>query len=42
LLAAGLCVAYWRTALRVLLIVIISLATYGAVLLIEGLHQIAK
>lgn len=35
LLATGLCVVYWRTALRLALIIMITLAAYG---LIATLH----
>jgi uncharacterized membrane protein YdbT with pleckstrin-like domain len=35
-IAACLCVAYWRMALRVILVVLIALAIYGAVTGIEG------
>ncbi len=38
-LIASLCVIYWRTALRIVAIAIISLAVYGAVLVFEGLHH---
>jgi hypothetical protein len=37
-LAACLCVAYWRTALRIVAILIIILACYGAVLILVELH----
>jgi hypothetical protein len=37
-LAAVLCVIYWRTALRIIAIVLIALAIYGAILVFEGLH----
>lgn len=40
-LAACLCVAYWRMALRIIAILIIAAAFYGAVLIIEELHHIA-
>ena len=36
LIAAFLCVAYWRVVLRVILIVVIALAIYGAVIGIDG------
>jgi hypothetical protein len=38
LIAIGscLCVAYWRTALRVILVILLALAIYGAVAGIEG------
>ena len=35
-IAACLCVAYWRMALRVILVVLIALAIYGAVAGVEG------
>ena len=37
-LTACLCVAYWRTTLRVIAILIITIACYGAVLILEELH----
>jgi hypothetical protein len=38
LIAIGscLCVAYWRTALRVVLVILLALTIYGAVVGIEG------
>jgi hypothetical protein len=41
-LAAALCVLYWRTALRVIAIMIIALAIYGAILFLEGLHHAVR
>jgi hypothetical protein len=40
LIAAFLCVIYWRTALRVILIVVIALAIYGAVIGIDGVTSL--
>jgi hypothetical protein len=40
-LAACLCVVYWRAALRLVAIVIVALTIYGAVLLIEQVHHLA-
>jgi hypothetical protein len=37
---ACLCVAYWRTALRMILIVVIALAVYGAVVGIDGMTSL--
>lgn len=37
-LAACLCVAYWRTALRIVAILIIVLACCGAALILVELH----
>jgi len=39
-IAAGCCVAYWRTALRVILIMIVILAVYGAVIGIHGVSSL--
>jgi hypothetical protein len=39
-LTACLCVAYWRTALRVILVILIALAIYGAVVGIEGVTSL--
>ncbi len=38
--AAVLAVAYWRTALRVVLIVAIALAVYGAIAVVYGLASV--
>lgn len=38
---ASVCVIYWRIALRIIAICIISFAIYGTVLIIEGLHHVA-
>ncbi|MGD0109397.1 MAG: hypothetical protein ABSC06_35995 [Rhodopila sp.] len=35
-IGACFCVAYWRTALRVVLVILLALAIYGAVVGIEG------
>lgn len=39
-LGACVCVVYWRIALRIVVIALITLAIYGAVLLVAGLHRI--
>jgi hypothetical protein len=39
-ITACLCVAYWRTALRMILIVVIALAVYGAVAGIDGVTSL--
>jgi hypothetical protein len=39
-IAAGLCVAYWRTVLRVILIALLALAVYGAVVGIHGVSSL--
>ncbi len=39
LLIAAASVTYWRTALRIAAVLIITLAAYGAVLLVEGLRH---
>ena len=39
-LGACVCVVYWRIALRIAVILLISLAIYGAFLLIAGLHTL--
>jgi hypothetical protein len=39
-IAASLCVAYWRTVLRLILIVVIALAIYGAVAGIDGVTSL--
>ena len=39
-ISAILAVAYWRTALRVILIVAIALAVYGAISVIYGLASV--
>jgi hypothetical protein len=39
MLIAGLCVTYWRTTLRIAAIVIITLAAYGAFLVVEGMRR---
>ena len=41
-LIATVCVIYWRITLRIIAIVIISLAIYGAVLIIEGLYHVTS
>jgi fructose-specific phosphotransferase system IIC component len=37
-IASGLCVFYWRTALRVILILVLALIVYGT---IAGLHGLS-
>ena len=39
-IAVWLCVAYWRLALRVILVVLIGLAVYGAVAGVEGMTSV--
>jgi hypothetical protein len=39
-IAAGCCVVYWRTALRVILFVVLALAVYGALVGIEGVSSL--
>lgn len=39
-IAAGFCVVYWRTALRVILILLLALAVYGAVVGIHGVSSL--
>jgi hypothetical protein len=39
-ITAWLCVAYWRMALRVILVVLIGLAIYGAVTGVEGMTSL--
>jgi hypothetical protein len=39
-IAASLCVAYWRTVLRLILIVVIALVIYGAVAGIDGVTSL--
>jgi hypothetical protein len=38
-IAAGFCVAYWRTVLRVILIALLALAVYGAIV---GIHSVSS
>lgn len=38
-LIGSLCVVYWRIALRIFLVALITLAIYGAVLVAHGLHH---
>lgn len=38
-IVAGWCVVYWRTALRVILILVLVLAVYGAVI---GIHAVSS
>lgn len=38
-IAAGFCVAYWRIALRVILVAVLAFAVYGAVV---GIHGVAS
>ena len=39
-IAAGFCVLYWRTALRVILVLVIALAVYGAIVGIHGVSSL--
>ena len=39
-ITACLCVAYWRTALRIILIVVIALAVFGVVAGIDGVASL--
>jgi hypothetical protein len=39
MLIVAVCVTYWRITLRIVAILIITLAVYGAVLIIEGMHH---
>ena len=39
-LAACLCVRYWSTALRVLIVAAVALAVYGAIVGFEGLKSV--
>lgn len=39
-IATGFCVIYWRTALRVMLIVVLALAVYGAGVGIHGVSSL--
>lgn len=41
-LVAGLCVIFWRLALRIMATVFIALAVYGAVFLTEWLHHTGR
>lgn len=38
-LIAGLCVIYWRIALRLVVIAVVTLTIYGAVLLAEAMQR---
>jgi hypothetical protein len=37
---ACFCVVYWRTAIRVIAIVLVGLAVYGMIAGMQGLHQL--
>lgn len=39
-IGAGLCVVYWRTALRVILIMVLVLAVYGAFASLHGVSSL--
>ena len=39
MLIAAVCVTHWRTTLRIAAIVIITLAVYGAFLVVEGMRH---
>jgi hypothetical protein len=36
---ACLCVAYWRTVLRVIVVALVAFAIYGAIMGLYGLHH---
>jgi hypothetical protein len=36
---ACLCVVYWRTALRVIVVALVALAIYGTITGLHGLHH---
>ena len=38
LIAAGLCVAYWRVALRMIVIILVALAVLGMIASLHSLH----
>jgi hypothetical protein len=40
LFIASLCVIYWRTALRLIAIVLVALAVYGIIAGLQSLHHI--
>jgi hypothetical protein len=40
IIAAGFFVVYWRTALRVMLVVVLALVVYGAVVGIHGVSSL--
>ncbi len=40
LILACLCVVYWRTALRVIAIILIAFAIYGVIAGLHGLHHV--
>ena len=42
MLVVALCVFYWRAAIRLAAIAVITLTIYGAILLIEGLQHAVK
>jgi hypothetical protein len=39
---AALCVKYWRLAIRLAVIAVITLVVYGAIEFMQGLHHAAK
>ena len=38
LIVTGLCIAYWRTALRVAVFILIAFAIYGLITGLHGMH----
>jgi hypothetical protein len=42
LFIASLCVVYWRTALRLIAIVLVALAVYGIIAGLQGLHHMSQ
>jgi hypothetical protein len=42
MLVVALCVLYWRAAIRLAAIAVITLAVYGAILLVEELQHAVK
>jgi hypothetical protein len=42
LFVASLCVAYWRTALRLIAIILVALAVYGVIAGLQGLHNLTR
>lgn len=42
MLVVALCVIYWRAALRLVAIAVITVTIYGAVLFVEGLQHVHR
>jgi hypothetical protein len=42
LFVAALCVRYWRTALRLIVIAVIALAVLGLIVGLHGIHHAAR